>query len=642
TTTIHSLPPTLFLPFALVCQSFAPLVFGFHRMEMYELILSRVGRDERQRSCNSVAEDEILALHQAVTKAAATFAKVEEVRDAMKQLQQGNVLTGGSESLIREMENTIKLQRKLEKAMEMALITHLRRGRAKCQVAAVLEELHQAETQLRPGLEALRRALTVAQVSSSICKSASLRRVNELNQELGATELSNAQPLAQFGQPNVDLSRGSEEMKSEGMMEEKNDTTRRGNEEIEETGMRAFSIANRLREFRPLAAHIDGNSSPGFAYWIYGRAMSLISGEMMQQDMVTYADNAMNKLLGAFSTAVNAVSRLMHFPDQQRSRKSLTILCEKKQKPEEERSSDPTSPPVAKRPARDAGCRLQTAYRATFSWFYTRATGNSSECCGRPKRHDSLSRQGNLVKKFVTAVAEAAFVLKDDLASHKSRKVFENMEFVAVSNLTGLNHDYRNLSMFLLSSQSVLNGTGLPQAEPRKYLLQIYEIFADKADSFRTRLLSILQHFEDAATTLPDGAINKDMTSNCDVGGLSIGKLLAKAQQFGSKQNGAKWDQYFIVICRSCKPSIAICRSWGELRLTDVAIINDSFACEEQARDATKSSKKIGTVGEMNLAFLPFEMLALTLKICLNVEKLVCIVRELTYMREDYATIYVY
>ncbi|KAF4037752.1 hypothetical protein GN244_ATG10199 [Phytophthora infestans] len=95
-------------------------------MEMYELILSRVGRDERQRSCNSVAEDEILALHQAVTKAAATFAKVEEVRDAMKQLQQGNVLTGGSESLIREMENTIKLQRKLEKAMEMALISEYR------------------------------------------------------------------------------------------------------------------------------------------------------------------------------------------------------------------------------------------------------------------------------------------------------------------------------------------------------------------------------------------------------------------------------------------------------------------------------------------------------------------------------------
>ncbi|KAG6966984.1 hypothetical protein JG688_00006524 [Phytophthora aleatoria] len=43
---------------------------------------------------------------------------MEEVRDAMNQLEQGNIWTGGSESLMREMANTMELQRKLEDAME--------------------------------------------------------------------------------------------------------------------------------------------------------------------------------------------------------------------------------------------------------------------------------------------------------------------------------------------------------------------------------------------------------------------------------------------------------------------------------------------------------------------------------------------
>ncbi|KAG3116424.1 hypothetical protein PI124_g17323 [Phytophthora idaei] len=86
--------------------------------ELYKRFLARVGRDERHRSCNSVFHDEISALHRAVTEVTATFAKVEEVRDAMIQLEQANVLTGDSESLMREMANTMELQRKLEDAME--------------------------------------------------------------------------------------------------------------------------------------------------------------------------------------------------------------------------------------------------------------------------------------------------------------------------------------------------------------------------------------------------------------------------------------------------------------------------------------------------------------------------------------------
>ncbi|KAG3014755.1 hypothetical protein PC121_g9093 [Phytophthora cactorum] len=47
---------------------------------------------------------------------------MEEVRDAMNQLEQGNVWTGGSESLMREMANTMELQRKLEDAMEKVVM----------------------------------------------------------------------------------------------------------------------------------------------------------------------------------------------------------------------------------------------------------------------------------------------------------------------------------------------------------------------------------------------------------------------------------------------------------------------------------------------------------------------------------------
>ncbi|KAF4143353.1 hypothetical protein GN958_ATG07419 [Phytophthora infestans] len=92
-------------------------------MELHELILSRVGRDGRQRSCNSVLEDENFSI---ASRAAATIAKVVEVYNLKKQLQQVNVLTGGSEILMREMENTMKLQRKLEKAHKMALVSEYR------------------------------------------------------------------------------------------------------------------------------------------------------------------------------------------------------------------------------------------------------------------------------------------------------------------------------------------------------------------------------------------------------------------------------------------------------------------------------------------------------------------------------------
>ncbi|KAF4143352.1 hypothetical protein GN958_ATG07418, partial [Phytophthora infestans] len=351
-------------------------------------------------------------------------------------------------------------------------------------------------------------------------------RVNELNQELGATELSNAELLAQFCQLNVDLCRDSEETLSKGMMEDKNeDTTRRGNEEIEETGMRAFTIVNRLREFRPLAAHIDGKSSPGFAYWIYGR--------IWPRTLITLRMN--NWPFNALPRPAKKQKKPDHSGGKTQSGQNESVR--RNRNPKTREAPKPTSPPVAKRPARDAGSRLQ-------------------------QRIELLPR--GAVREPQETALNATVALKGTIPY--LAKIFENMEFVAVSNLADLKHDELQAvwHMQLIDVPSVKSkrlgryGMLLESYTSQGYLynscsintgaatshgsiLQMYEIPADMVDSFRTRLLSILQHFEDAAMVLPDGAINKDMTFLNALlegqivtwdprSGLSIRKLLAKAQ----------------------------------------------------------------------------------------------------------------
>ncbi|KAF1788126.1 hypothetical protein GQ600_26212 [Phytophthora cactorum] len=111
--------------------------------------------------------------------------------------------------------------------------------RAKC-LTAVQEELQQAETQRRPGLEALGRTLTVVRASSNMCKSASLfaspvvvknlkqlqatyreveNLIHELNQELGTAEVNDAELLTQLRRQDVDLGHDNEDTESEGMLE---------------------------------------------------------------------------------------------------------------------------------------------------------------------------------------------------------------------------------------------------------------------------------------------------------------------------------------------------------------------------------------------------------------------------------------
>ncbi|ETN11734.1 hypothetical protein PPTG_09443 [Phytophthora nicotianae INRA-310] len=85
---------------------------------LYEHILSLVDPTELHRSSNSVLQKKFFDLAKSVSDVVATFAKVEEVRDAMNQLEQGNVLTGRSDSLMREMENSMNLQQKLEEALK--------------------------------------------------------------------------------------------------------------------------------------------------------------------------------------------------------------------------------------------------------------------------------------------------------------------------------------------------------------------------------------------------------------------------------------------------------------------------------------------------------------------------------------------
>ncbi|KAE9350327.1 hypothetical protein PF008_g6499 [Phytophthora fragariae] len=87
-------------------------------LALYERILSLLKPAELHHSCNSVLQDEYAALQHAVDESVAAFAKVEEVRDAVNQLEQGKPSTGRSASLMEAMDAAMQLQKDLKKKLE--------------------------------------------------------------------------------------------------------------------------------------------------------------------------------------------------------------------------------------------------------------------------------------------------------------------------------------------------------------------------------------------------------------------------------------------------------------------------------------------------------------------------------------------
>ncbi|POM66020.1 hypothetical protein PHPALM_18183, partial [Phytophthora palmivora] len=85
---------------------------------IHERILQQVERNELCRSSNNVLTSELSVLQREVSEVVATFAKVEEVRDAVNQLEQGKPSSGRSVGLMEVMNNTMELQRKLEGVLD--------------------------------------------------------------------------------------------------------------------------------------------------------------------------------------------------------------------------------------------------------------------------------------------------------------------------------------------------------------------------------------------------------------------------------------------------------------------------------------------------------------------------------------------
>lgn len=87
-------------------------------LALYERILGLVKPAELHRSCNGVLKDEYSALQCAVGEILAAFAKVEEVRDAVNQLEQGKPPTGRTASLMEAMDAAMQLRKDLKEKLE--------------------------------------------------------------------------------------------------------------------------------------------------------------------------------------------------------------------------------------------------------------------------------------------------------------------------------------------------------------------------------------------------------------------------------------------------------------------------------------------------------------------------------------------
>jgi hypothetical protein len=88
------------------------------REALYERVLALLESQELHRSCNGVLQEDYASLQKVVGDVAAAFAKVEEVRDAVKQLEQGKPSAGRSESLMKTMDSTMEVQIELKQMLD--------------------------------------------------------------------------------------------------------------------------------------------------------------------------------------------------------------------------------------------------------------------------------------------------------------------------------------------------------------------------------------------------------------------------------------------------------------------------------------------------------------------------------------------
>ncbi|ETI51362.1 hypothetical protein F443_05257, partial [Phytophthora nicotianae P1569] len=83
-----------------------------------KVILTHVNAPELHRSSNVVLQEEFSALDVSVSDIVAIFAKVEEVRDAINQLEQSKASTGHSDTLLKVLGSTLQLQQELNNKLK--------------------------------------------------------------------------------------------------------------------------------------------------------------------------------------------------------------------------------------------------------------------------------------------------------------------------------------------------------------------------------------------------------------------------------------------------------------------------------------------------------------------------------------------
>ncbi|KAI9983762.1 hypothetical protein PInf_007833 [Phytophthora infestans] len=87
-------------------------------LALYERILSLVDSSELHRSSNVVLSEILSGVGKSVHDVTAAFAKVEEVRDAVHQLEQGKGPSGRSATLLEVMNSTLQLQKELNDKLQ--------------------------------------------------------------------------------------------------------------------------------------------------------------------------------------------------------------------------------------------------------------------------------------------------------------------------------------------------------------------------------------------------------------------------------------------------------------------------------------------------------------------------------------------
>ncbi|CEG50001.1 Protein FAM133 [Plasmopara halstedii] len=87
-------------------------------LTLYERILGHVESRVLHRTSSLVLREEYAAVAASVNDIATTFAKVEEVRDAVQQLEQIKPCAGRSETLLEVLDSLIEMEREIQDKME--------------------------------------------------------------------------------------------------------------------------------------------------------------------------------------------------------------------------------------------------------------------------------------------------------------------------------------------------------------------------------------------------------------------------------------------------------------------------------------------------------------------------------------------